>query len=169
MIHDDPIDTQRESEGDTAGARSVERSSDDLVFKITDRRSWDQAVGDGTLAASPDDARDGFVHLSAAHQLATTAAKYYVGRTDLVLVAFRAGDLSDHLLWDVSRGGDLFPHYYALLPVERALWAEPLPLDATGRPRTTEVIAVAVTAGDHRTLGHSAAPPSTDPIIDGTS
>ena len=32
------------------------------------------------------------------------------------------------LKWEVSRGGDLFPHLYGALPLAAVLWARPLPL-----------------------------------------
>ena len=35
--------------------------------------------------------------------------------------------------WEPSRGGQLFPHLYAELPVSAALWVKPLVLDAEGR------------------------------------
>ena len=105
-----------------------------LVFKLTTAGEWRAALGCGVLAPSPDDVRDGFIHLSAAHQVAQTAGKYFIGVADLVLVALRAGDLSASLRWEVSRGGDLFPHLYAALPVTAALWVEPIALDAAGIP-----------------------------------
>jgi len=62
-------------------------------------------------------------------------AKHYRGRANLILVAFDAGDLGGALQWEVSRGGDLFPHLYAPLPMHHALWQRPLDLDAEGVPR----------------------------------
>ena len=49
-----------------------------------------------------------------------------------MLVAVDAGQLRDGLKWESSRGGDLFPHLYAPLPVNAAIWIEPLPLGADG-------------------------------------
>jgi uncharacterized protein (DUF952 family) len=37
------------------------------------------------------------------------------------------------LLWEPSRGGDLFPHLYAPLLLDMVLWARPLPLGSDGR------------------------------------
>ena len=105
-----------------------------LVFKITTRLAWLEAAAAGAFLGSPDDARDGFVHLSAADQLTGTANKYFSSVPDLVLVAFRAEDLSDALRWEPSRGGALFPHYYGALPTRAACWVHPLPLAADGSP-----------------------------------
>ena len=38
------------------------------------------------------------------------------------------------LRWEVSRGGDLFPHLYADLPATAVLRATPAPLDENGVP-----------------------------------
>ncbi|MFB2605559.1 DUF952 domain-containing protein, partial [Rhizobium phaseoli] len=42
------------------------------------------------------------------------------------------GRLGDKLIFESSRGGDLFPHLYADLPLAAVLWEVPLPLDETG-------------------------------------
>ena len=64
---------------------------------------------------------------------AETAAKHFAGQSDLVLVAIDADALGADLKWEPSRGGALFPHLYADLPVSAAVWVKPLPLDASGR------------------------------------
>ncbi len=80
------------------------------------------------IHGSADDVRDGFIHLSAAHQVAGTAAKYFRDQPELLLVAFDAAGLGPALKWEPSRGGDVFPHLYSPLPTARALWTKPLPL-----------------------------------------
>jgi uncharacterized protein (DUF952 family) len=79
------------------------------------------------------DARDGFIHFSTAAQVAETAAKHFAGATDLMLVAVDADALGPALKWERSRGGALFPHLYAALPVSAVRWARPLPEEADGR------------------------------------
>jgi uncharacterized protein (DUF952 family) len=116
-----------------------------MIFKIVEREAWSAACGDGSYKGSADDARDGFIHFSAAHQVHGTAAKYFRGKTDLLLVAIdeRAlcDALGDVLKWEPSRGGDLFPHLYGALPTSLALWQKPLPLDADGMPLIPEDVA----------------------------
>jgi uncharacterized protein (DUF952 family) len=41
--------------------------------------------------------------------------------------------LSSELKWEPSRGGDLFPHLYAALPLNAVRWARPLPDEIDGR------------------------------------
>ena len=105
-----------------------------VVFKVLARAGWEEARADGLYRGSPDDKRDGFIHLSAAHQLEGTLAKYFRGKADHLLVAFDTDALGPELKWEPSRGGDLFPHLYGPLPVALALWQRPLELGADGVP-----------------------------------
>lgn len=109
-----------------------------IVYKLTTAAEWREAVAVGAYAGSADDLRDGFVHLSTAAQLPATAAKYFRGIADLVLVAVDVAVLGADLWWEPSRGGDLFPHLYAPLPVSAALWARPVALDPAGLPLLPE-------------------------------
>lgn len=101
------------------------------VYKILRREEWEKAAMAGSYAGSPADAADGFIHLSAAHQLAGTARRHFARAEDLVLVAFDAESLSP-LRWEASRGGELFPHVYGTIAVAAALWVKPLPLGDAG-------------------------------------
>jgi uncharacterized protein (DUF952 family) len=105
------------------------------VFKIASAGAWNEACRAGAFTGSEADKRDGFIHLSAAHQLAATAAKHFAGQKDLLLIAFDAGTLGDALKWEVSRGGDLFPHLYGPLPAEAALWTKLMETGDDGVPR----------------------------------
>jgi uncharacterized protein (DUF952 family) len=88
-----------------------------LVYKICARAEWDAAISAGSYAGSADDARDGFIHFSTAEQVPATAAKYFAGRSDLVLVEVDAAQLGSALRFEPSRGGALFPHLYGVLPL----------------------------------------------------
>ncbi len=102
------------------------------VFKIATRAAWESARATGALAASADDERDGFIHLSAAHQLAGTLAKHFKSQSDLVLIELDEAALGENLRWEPSRGQDLFPHLYAPLPISAVRAAYPLEVDAKG-------------------------------------
>jgi len=107
---------------------------DGLVFKIATREQWQEACRHGHLSGSVDDVRDGFIHLSAAHQLMGTAAKHFRNQRGLVLLVIDARQLGSALRWEPSRGGDLFPHLYAPLPMRSVLHSTLLQLDADGVP-----------------------------------
>lgn len=103
------------------------------IYKICERASWEAAEADRLFAGSPVDQRDGFIHFSTAAQLAGTAAKHFAGLADLILVAVDADALGGKLKWETSRGGELFPHLYAPLPLSAVQWARPLPDEVDGR------------------------------------
>lgn len=111
-----------------------------FVFKICARSDWDAAVTAGTYSGSHDDVRDGFIHFSGADQVRATAAKFFSGQPDLVLVAIDVAKLGAALNWEPSRGGQLFPHLYAALDVAAARWVRPLALGPDGVPVIAEDI-----------------------------
>ncbi len=105
---------------------------DRLVYKIVGRDEWDDAVARGVFVGATIDLADGYIHLSTAAQVEETARRHFAGRDDLVLVALRAAELGEALRYEPSRGGDLFPHLYARLDPQAALWTRSLPLGPDG-------------------------------------
>ena len=106
-----------------------------IVYKLIDRAAWDAAAAAGSFDGSPVDARDGFIHFSTAAQVRETAARHFAGQADLLLIAVDAEALGAALRWEPSRGGDLFPHLYAPLPLAAVRSVAPLGLDVAGRHR----------------------------------
>jgi uncharacterized protein (DUF952 family) len=110
------------------------------IYKLLTRAEWDKAQAARVYRGSEHDRRDGFIHFSTAAQLDGTARKYFNGVPDLVLLAVNVRGLSvltntkDSLRWEPSRGGDLFPHLYAYLPIEAVNHAIPIPLAEDGIP-----------------------------------
>ncbi|HKF11887.1 MAG TPA: DUF952 domain-containing protein [Xanthobacteraceae bacterium] len=98
------------------------------IYKICDETLWREAEHEGVFRGAGIDARDGFIHFSSAAQVRATAANHFAGLQNLLLIAVDAGALGAALKWEVSRGGDLFPHLYGELPVAAVLWAKPLRL-----------------------------------------
>jgi uncharacterized protein (DUF952 family) len=109
-----------------------------ILFKICPEAEWTAATAKGVFAGSAADHADGFIHLSAAHQVRETAARHFAGRHGLVLVAF-AGDDLPGLKWEPSRGGALFPHVHGTIAVSLARWVKPLPLEAGSHVFPAEV------------------------------
>jgi uncharacterized protein (DUF952 family) len=85
------------------------------IYKICPASAWREAERQGFYRGSADDLRDGFIHFSSAAQVAETAKKHFRGQTGLFLIAVDADALGDALRWEVSRGGELFPHLYGEL------------------------------------------------------
>jgi uncharacterized protein (DUF952 family) len=99
-----------------------------FLYKILSAAEWRQAEASGQFEGSAVDLKDGFIHLSAAHQVRETAARHFAGQHGLVLVAFREADLAN-LKWEPSRGGDLFPHVHGVIPAGVAVLVVPLPFE----------------------------------------
>jgi uncharacterized protein (DUF952 family) len=103
------------------------------IYKICERAQWRAAEAAGQFRGSTVDERDGFIHFSTAAQLAETASKHFAKAADLMLVAVDSAALGAELKWELSRGGDLFPHLYAALPLKTVRWARLLPAEIDGR------------------------------------
>ena len=104
-----------------------------IVYKICPRSAWIEAQAKGELAPSAADARDGYVHLSAAHQARSTAAKHFAGVADLVLLSVDVDRLpTGALRWEISRDGERFPHLYDRLRPKHVVEATDLPLGPSG-------------------------------------
>lgn len=104
-----------------------------LIYKICPAALWRQAEAEGVFRGSPVDLKDGYIHFSTAEQAKETAAKHFVGQSDLLLIAVDDDALGAVLQWEPSRGGALFPHLYAPLDVKDAVSVVPLPLGADGK------------------------------------
>ncbi|GGA73715.1 dihydroorotate dehydrogenase [Nitratireductor aestuarii] len=104
-----------------------------LIYKICPASMWQVAEQEGAFRGAPVDLADGFIHFSTAEQVRETAAKHFKGQDDLVLVAVDEAVLGPELKYEVSRGGQLFPHLYAPLPCSAVQWIKPLPLGADGQ------------------------------------
>lgn len=87
------------------------------IYKLLRATDWERLRAEGEWTGSADDRRDGYVHLSAADQVAGTLAKHFADVPDLILLAVDPEILGAGLRYEPSRGGALFPHLYAPLPV----------------------------------------------------
>lgn len=116
-------------------------TSRQFVFKVATRAAWEEACRVGIYSGSADDLRDGFVHLSLREQLPGTLAKHFRGQDDLVLLQFETLALGDLLRWEVSRGGEVFPHLYGPLPTQKVVVVCDLQLGIDGVPMLPKEIA----------------------------
>lgn len=105
-----------------------------LVYKILTRGAWEEACARGHFEGAAVDLRDGFIHLSTCAQVQETARLHFHGQPDLVVVAFEAERFGDALKWEVSRGGQLFPHLYGAIDPALARSVHAAPLDEDGAP-----------------------------------
>ena len=100
-----------------------------LIYKIFRADEWAQLQADGQTLGAPIDLADGYIHFSDAGSVAKTAALYFTGVADLMLIAVEA-DNKPEMKWEAARGGTLFPHLYRAMTMDDVIWAKPLPLVA---------------------------------------
>lgn len=103
-----------------------------LIYKICPDILWREAEAQGVFAGAPVDLADGYIHFSTAEQARETAAKHFPGQQGLLLIAVDDSRFGDAMRYEPSRGGALFPHLYAALPVREVRWVQPLRLGPDG-------------------------------------
>ncbi|KQS90792.1 MULTISPECIES: DUF952 domain-containing protein [unclassified Rhizobium] len=103
-----------------------------IIYKIVPATLWQDARRHGEFKGAAIDVTDGYIHFSTAEQAIETAARHFAGQDGLLLVAVDGDRLGNALVYEVSRGGALFPHLYGTLSLDAVVWEKPLPLDATG-------------------------------------
>ena len=89
-----------------------------MIVKILTAPQWSQFQSDGVFAGSEVDRADGFIHFSTPEQLPGTLEKHYAGQCDLWAIEVDEKALGDALKWEISRGGEKFPHLYGVLMLE---------------------------------------------------
>lgn len=87
---------------------------------------------EGSFAGAPIDLTDGYIHLSTHAQLTETVDKHFAGQADLWVAAVDLEALGETVKWEPSRGGQLFPHIYAALPLDAVIAYGPLQRDDKG-------------------------------------
>jgi uncharacterized protein (DUF952 family) len=110
------------------------------IYRIVGESEWQAAQTAGVFSGSEHDRRDGFIHFSAADQVAETAARHYAGRRDLLLLCVHAETLDSELKWEVSRGGARFPHLYGVLPVSAVQRVQRMSLAADGTHEVPKLV-----------------------------
>lgn len=96
------------------------------AFKILTADQWDSWQTAGIFTGAPVDLADGFIHLSAADQVAETAARHFAGKSGLILAEIDLFSLGEAVRWEPSRGGALFPHVYATIPLSAVRSSSPM-------------------------------------------
>ena len=102
-----------------------------FLYHMARRSDWAQAEAAGIYTGSADDRRDGFLHFSTAAQVAESARRHRAGQADLLLIVV-AEAAAGPWRWEAARGGDLFPHLYADLPIKAAVGVHELALGEDG-------------------------------------
>ncbi|MCC7393258.1 MAG: DUF952 domain-containing protein [Sphingomonadaceae bacterium] len=88
-----------------------------FAYKVLTATQWADFVRDGVFRGAPVDLTDGYIHLSTAEQLPETIDKHFKNQSGLMIAEVDLAALGDKVRWEESRGGALFPHIYAALPL----------------------------------------------------
>lgn len=103
-----------------------------VAYKVLTAKQWAHFQGDGVFIGAPVDLADGYIHLSTAEQLGETIAKHFSGQEGLIVAEVDLAAVGDSVRWEPSRGGALFPHLYAVLPMSAVIASAPLVQAADG-------------------------------------
>ena len=90
---------------------------------------------ESVFAGAPVDMADGYIHLSTAAQLTETVDKHFAGQSDMHIAAVDLEAMGGAVKWEESRGGQLFPHLYAPLPLSAVVAYGPMKRDEDGSVR----------------------------------
>lgn len=87
-----------------------------LAFKILEFAVWDAAGLSDNVPPMPIDVSDGYIHLSTADQLDETLKLHFANAGEVLVLSINLDQVRDPLKWEESRGGNLFPHVYGVIP-----------------------------------------------------
>lgn len=93
---------------------------------LAERSAWAEALrADDRCYRAPSLDTEGFIHCSYPEQLDATAARYYAGRADLVVLRIDEGHpaIAAALVVEATVGTEPFPHVYAAIPVDAVISA----------------------------------------------
>jgi uncharacterized protein (DUF952 family) len=111
-----------------------------FVYKVVTEATYLEQSRDGVFQGMPIDKADGYCHLSTASQLRDTLSLHFRGQHGLLILAVRSYDLGTKLLWEPSRGGQLFPHYYGYLPLSAVAWTAAVSVGPNGEVELPEAV-----------------------------
>ena len=111
----------------------------EFIFKIIDKKEWQEAKQSGIYEGSKKDITDGYIHFSEEDQVEETLKKYYPKVENLLLLKVNAFKL-EHLLWEQASNGDMYPHLYSTLDVNYVVDEFELPLDDEGIHELPEIL-----------------------------
>ena len=93
-----------------------------LIFKIFLPNEWQDFAKVGRTKGEPVDIADGYVHFSTTTHVTETLTKHFSSHDKLVVAAFKTDTFSTVLNWELSLGGQYFPHLYRGLLMTEVEW-----------------------------------------------
>lgn len=103
-----------------------------MIYHIAEPEAWTRARAEGAYHAASLE-REGFIHASTAAQVLDTAARYYEGRRDLILLRVDPSLVAAEIRWEIATAGERFPHVFGAIPLEAVTGHAAFSCDAAGR------------------------------------
>ena len=100
------------------------------LFHLTTVTAWTDAQQHGEYRAPSLDT-EGFIHLSLERQWRLTAARFFRGQSNLVLLELNPHKLTAPVRFEAA-DGDSFPHLYGALNLDAVPTARPLSVSSDG-------------------------------------
>ncbi len=110
------------------------------IFKVLQISEWLEFQVTQRFTGSPVDLNDGFIHLSNEFQIQGTLDKHYTEKNDVVLAEVNSDKIKANLKYEISRGGEAFPHLYGTLPLPAITQHWVLSPDSEGRYALDSII-----------------------------
>ncbi len=83
-----------------------------FVYRVLYSKEWERFQKDRIYKGNELDKNSGFLHLSNKQQLEKTINIHYKKKKNLVILKIESKKLNKNLVWEFSRGGEKFPHFY---------------------------------------------------------
>jgi uncharacterized protein (DUF952 family) len=90
----------------------VSKAMHTSVYKIFTESEWKFFQETGQFEGSPDDLRDGFIHLCTSEQVAGVIERFFAGQHPLYVAEFSSPGFTQQLTWEASALGEIYPHLY---------------------------------------------------------
>ena len=91
-----------------------------FIYKICSKSQLEEAKKKHKFEGSKKDLEDGYIHFSGEDQVKETLKKFYSNQKDLILLKVDTLKL-DHLLWEQTSDGNMFPHLYSSLDLSNVV------------------------------------------------
>ncbi|HEX2981163.1 MAG TPA: DUF952 domain-containing protein, partial [Anaerolineaceae bacterium] len=80
-----------------------------IIYHISSREEWERSKQSPEYI-DPSLEKEGFIHCSLAEQIPAVAARYYRGRTDLVLMEIDEAKVVPEVRYEALAGTEAYPH-----------------------------------------------------------
>ena len=95
----------------------------DYIYRIFTLTEWNNADKTQPLS-SASLATEGFIHLCTQSQISGVLSRYYAQESSVIITTIDTNKLLSPLRYEISTGGEAFPHLYGLLNVDAIIQIE---------------------------------------------